>query len=568
MNSASSNKSQRPSSLSEGPARQLGRAGPRGWFAQWSLGRRIAAGFGIILLLVVLQAAFSARALFEADAKVSNISKTSIPALTLLDKVNRQVSEIHLLVVRCLLTSDTSVVRETEKQVAALRDEVLSLCEQYRAIGVSTPKEKEAFRHMTELRDQYVASRSKLFGMLEAGDREGAQAFNASIFRAQYDAYQKSVLDIVDSETNDAHAAAASTRSTMKLARNISLMSAGGVILLGVVFSVFLVTGISRTLFRIASALGEGAEQVAAASAQVAGSSHTLAEGASEQAASLEETGSSLEEMSSMTTRNSESAQKASVLARSSRESAEVGAKGMESMQDAMAAIKESSDDIAKIVKTIDEIAFQTNILALNAAVEAARAGSAGAGFAVVADEVRALAQRSAESAKQTAAKIEGAITKSRQGVEISEKVGASLGSIVEKIRQVDSLIAEVSTASTEQSQGVAQINLAVGEMDRVVQSNAANAEEAASAAEELNGQAATMRESVTELLRLVQGGRAGSPETTPKPAAEPAPAAGKSLRAAFLRGNPRPAKASERRVSRPAGSGEVLPAEMAFRDI
>jgi ABC-type transporter Mla subunit MlaD len=140
--------------------------------------------------------------------------------------------------------------------------------------------------------------------------------------------------------------------------------------------------------------------------------------------------------------------------------------------------------------------------------VEAARAGEAGMGFAVVADEVRNLAQRSAQAAKETAAKIEGAIGKSAQGVEISNKVAQALNEIVTKVRQVDELVSEVASASREQTQGITQINTAVGQMDQVTQSNASSAEESAAAAEELNAQAVTMKESVEELMRLVEGDR------------------------------------------------------------
>jgi methyl-accepting chemotaxis protein len=176
----------------------------------------------------------------------------------------------------------------------------------------------------------------------------------------------------------------------------------------------------------------------------------------------------------------------------------------MRAMNQAMEAIKVSSDDIAKIIKTIDEIAFQTNILALNAAVEAARAGEAGMGFAVVADEVRNLAQRSAQAAKETANKIEGAIGKTALGVDISSKVAQALNEIVAKARQVDELASEVASASRQQTQGITQINTAVGQMDKVTQSNAASAEESAAAAEELNSQAIMMKDAVSELTRLV----------------------------------------------------------------
>jgi hypothetical protein len=191
---------------------------------------------------------------------------------------------------------------------------------------------------------------------------------------------------------------------------------------------------------------------------------------------------------------------------RQARAAADAGTADMQAMAAAMNDIKVSGDDIAKIIKTIDEIAFQTNILALNAAVEAARAGEAGMGFAVVADEVRNLAQRAAQSAKETASKIDNAVTKTALGVQISEKVSKSLLEILGKVRQVDELAAEVASASKEQSQGIEQVNTAVAQMDKVTQSNAANAEESASASEELNAQAESLKDAVASLLRLVNG--------------------------------------------------------------
>jgi methyl-accepting chemotaxis protein len=202
----------------------------------------------------------------------------------------------------------------------------------------------------------------------------------------------------------------------------------------------------------------------------------------------------------------------------------------MQSMSAAMSAIKASSDDIAKIIKTIDEIAFQTNILALNAAVEAARAGEAGMGFAVVADEVRNLAQRCAQAAKETTVKIEGALTRTRQGVEISATVSQALEEIVSRARQVDELASEVAGASREQSQGIVQINTAISQMDKVTQSNAATAEESAASAEELSAQAETTKHSVSELMELVgsnlQSERASSTggfQPRPSPSRQPA---------------------------------------------
>ena len=300
---------------------------------------------------------------------------------------------------------------------------------------------------------------------------------------------------------------AAVQRSQIGLLLGLALASLVG---MGVAFVI--IRGAGNILRRVAIALEDGSNQLASAAGEVSSSSQTLAEGASEQAASLEETSASLEEIASMTKRNADNAQTTKGLANKARVTAEAGAGDMRLMSQAMQAIKSSSDDIAKIIKTIDEIAFQTNILALNAAVEAARAGEAGMGFAVVADEVRNLAQRSAQAAKETAAKIETAIAKTAQGVQMSEKVAQSLSEIVTNIRQVDELVAEIATASKEQSQGIGHVNTAVTQMDKVTQSNSASAEEIASAAEELNAQAETMKGSVIELTKLVGGEASAEP--------------------------------------------------------
>jgi len=303
--------------------------------------------------------------------------------------------------------------------------------------------------------------------------------------------------------------AADTTKTSNAQAATFKLLSLSAMIV-GVVVALamgFLITrGINKVLKRISETLSAGAEQTASAAGQVSSASQSLAEGASEQAASLEETSSSLEEMSSMTKRNAETAGKVKELGSEARKAGDLGVIDMTALVGAMDDIKTSSADIAKIIRTIDEIAFQTNILALNAAVEAARAGEAGAGFAVVADEVRNLARRCAQAAKETAGKIEDAVQKSAKGADISAKVAKSLEEIVGKARQVDEMAGEVAAASQEQSQGISQVNTAVTQMDKVTQSNAANAEESAAAAEELTAQAETLKDAVSDLLRLVDG--------------------------------------------------------------
>jgi len=262
----------------------------------------------------------------------------------------------------------------------------------------------------------------------------------------------------------------------------------------------------SLPLGRTADDLVDQSQNVRLAAGNFTEASQTIAEHASRHAAALEQTSAALEELASMTRRNDENARKAKEFAEQAHSAANLGVADMADMDKAMVAMKYSSDDIAKIIKTIQEIAFQTNILALNAAVESARAGEAGMGFAVVADEVRNLAQRSAQAAKEISGKIESALSNTSHSVQISSKVAQTLKDIVAKVGQVDQLVAEVALASREQTQGIGQITTAVSEMDKVTQSNAASAEETAAAAEELNAQAHIMKESVIGLLQLVGG--------------------------------------------------------------
>lgn len=276
---------------------------------------------------------------------------------------------------------------------------------------------------------------------------------------------------------------------------------------------------LTKPLEQTAGKISDQTAQVRRAAEQFDRSSQSLAEGSSDVAASIEETGAALAQLTSTTTRNAEHARQATEIARLTHASAGQSVHQMESLQQTIDKIDASSAVVGRINKLIQEMASQTNLLALNAAVEAARAGEAGLGFSVVAEEVRHLAQRSSAAARESAAEVEAAASHAAKGVQISRQVAAALNDIVAQSAEVKHLADEVARASLDQSAGISQINSAVSQMDRVTQGNAQAAEQNATVARELNGQAETMKHAVGRLMGLVHG-RAPTPEEKPAPQA------------------------------------------------
>jgi methyl-accepting chemotaxis protein len=263
---------------------------------------------------------------------------------------------------------------------------------------------------------------------------------------------------------------------------------------------------VSGPIRQVISGLNETAENASAASGVVASISQQMASGTASQAAAIEETSSSLEEMSAMTRHNAENATQADTLMRQVEEITSRARDTMNRLTEFMHEISSASDKTQKIIRTIDEIAFQTNLLALNAAVEAARAGEAGAGFAVVADEVRNLAMRAAEAARNTAGLIQGNVKMIASGSDLAQSMTAEFTEVTSSISKASGLVREISAASKEQAQGVELINKAVGGVDKVVQENASNAEEAASTSSQLKAQADNMMRCVDRLIILIEG--------------------------------------------------------------
>lgn len=301
--------------------------------------------------------------------------------------------------------------------------------------------------------------------------------------------------------TKNLAAESSSALQTASMTMVIGLIAA---LIIGILVAVFIIRSITKPVTEAVSIIADSNGQVVIASNQISSSAQSLAEGASNQASSVEEVSATIEESTAINNQNSENAREADTLAKEANHAATTGNEKVKQLMTAMEKITESSERIAKIIKTIDEIAFQTNLLALNAAVEAARAGEHGLGFAVVADEVKNLAQRSADAAKETAGIIEEAIDEIKTGNQIARDTDTAFSEILDKAEKTSGLISEIAVSIKEQAEGMNQVAGAMGQIDQVTQTNAATSEEAAAAAEELNAQANAMMDNVHSIAKIV----------------------------------------------------------------
>ncbi len=515
----------------------------------WTIGKRITLGFGSLIAITAIVCAIAYQRILTVERANDQLAQDGLPSILVLGRVEALVKENFTNVSLHHLAKETARKDEINLRLEAITAELSDLYKRYEALP-KTPEEEALYATVKSNRARYRDVRAEVLKLSRAGDAASAEAIGRDLYPVFMD-YVRSLAAIVENDQKAAQATSAETVQRIALTRVLLAAGAGGALALGMALAVLIARSIRVRLTGLNNRLSAGSSQLTASSGEISRASQGLAESSSEQAATLEETSASLEEISGMTGRNAEHAGHAKEISNQTRRAAETGAADMQAMSAAMAAIKASSANVSKIIKTIDEIAFQTNILALNAAVEAARAGEAGAGFAVVADEVRSLAQRAATAARETAVMIEDSIAKSDTGARLSAKVGSSLDEIVAKAREVDTLIGEIATASAEQTTGIAQIVTGTTQMDKVTQSAAAIAEENASASEELSAQAHALHEIVVELDGLVSGKRRASAAAEPK-AEKPAKAPARSV-TPVATAAPRPATPRVAGVKSPA---------------
>jgi methyl-accepting chemotaxis protein len=472
-----------------------------------TIGNRIVIGFTTIAVIVGGLGVFTLAQLWSIGRSSAMITTDCLPAINVVGQIEFLANDNATLLLKDLTTKNEDLKKELADTMQANVQKIAGLMLDY-SKTVTTAKDAEDFTAFKRVTDSYAKQLDDEIRLNADGKTQEAMELKKN----QIDPFLARVHTEVDLNREDGRVASEQITAVVGSSLRGIAIGFGTLLLVSLIVAGMLSRNIRRALGAMAGKLTDVSREVALSGMQVASASKSVADGASEQAASLQQTSASLEELSSMTKRNAESAQLAKQAAGTVRTSADMGAEGMQSMVTAMSAIQIAGVDIAKILKTIDEISFQTNLLALNAAVEAARAGEAGAGFAVVADEVRALALRCAAAAKETATKIDDSVTKSQQGVRISAEVAKSFATIQLQILQLDERVAEIASASNEQSKGIGLVTTAVFHMDKVTQSSAANAEETASTAEELNAQVGSMKNVVASLQQLV-GAAASEPQ-------------------------------------------------------
>jgi methyl-accepting chemotaxis protein/methyl-accepting chemotaxis protein-1 (serine sensor receptor) len=476
-----------------------------------TIGKKIILTCTILIALSTLLGGIAIYQIKQINREAESIATDTVPGLAHMGEIAATFKDSRAMVWRYIANPDPADRQKQESGMVQAEKTIQEHAQAYEK-SIATAEDRELFAPMMAAMDSYFRVWDRgILPLAKAGKTDEAiQSYLKDMF-PKFTAASKVVADL---QKYNEKAGATGGENVTKAGQSaifwtwMILLSSAAI---GGVLAYFIVRGINTSMRQAVSALSAGAEQVASAASQVSSSSQSLAQGTSEQAASLEETSASSNEINSMAQRNTENSRSAAELVTSSQQKFIETNGALERMVGAMGEIKSSSDKIAKIIKTIEDIAFQTNILALNAAVEAARAGEAGMGFAVVADEVRNLAQRCAQAAKDTAVLIEESIEKSNDGRSKVDQVADAIRAVTDEANQIKILVDEVNMGSQEQARGIEQVSKAMTQMEQVTQKAAANAEESASAAEELTAQSKTLKDVIDQLIAMVGGAEPGN---------------------------------------------------------
>jgi methyl-accepting chemotaxis protein len=473
-----------------------------------TIGKKLGLTGSLLAALTLMLGITGLIGLRRMQDSVNRLASEALPGVSACGRVEAALFEMRGDILKHVGAKNPQTKAAAEKSIERLRKEVSSALSAVEN-NIRTLDERQLYSKIRPAISRYYKVLDDVLPVSAAGQNQEAydlyekNSISTGVFRAAKAAIQ------AEAEYNRKQGAVFSSAAdaTGESARWLIWIALAASLLTGNALLALIVIQISKSLRHAAAELSRGADQVASAAAQVSTSSQALALGSSEQAASLEQTSASSEEIHSMAQRNTENSQSVAGAMANSQELYQSTSRSLDGMVQAMRQINESGGKISKIIKVIDEIAFQTNILALNAAVEAARAGEAGLGFAVVADEVRNLAQRCAQAAKDTSSLIEESIAKSNEGKARVDTVAREIHSIMSETSKMKTLVDEVNLGSQEQTRGIKDITRAISQMEDVTQQLAANAEEGAAAAEELTAQSHALKGVVAQLTGMVESG-------------------------------------------------------------
>jgi methyl-accepting chemotaxis protein len=464
--------------------------------------QRTLLGSGILSFIIVGVAAFGIVRLRGVHQTAKASTQVALPRIIHTAEILSAIAENHFRIAR-YLADETPQVRERLRAQCLGAAKVIDASFAHYRATTHTAADHEDLGALWNARTNYVAQWKHLFEIAETDSVAATEHFQTAVVPA-FETIRTVGGELTSKNTAFALREAAALERDIRRSQGILMAIGGAGGLAGLLIACVTARRINRALEQVAASIEASADQVTIASDQIAASSQSLVQTAAVSAAGIEETHSSVSEIVHLTNRNAESARHAKTLASSTREATDTGLGEVHALREAMQGIQEASDSVAKIIRGIDEIAFQTNILALNAAVEAARAGESGLGFAVVADEVRSLAQRSADAARETTTKIQAALQRTQEGACVMARVSEGFERIATRTRETDEIVAGIVQVSQEQETTLGHLNQAMAQINHLTQGTAANAEESSAAADSMKQQALSLNESLSRLRALV----------------------------------------------------------------